>query len=56
MTPRAAAQRKIKIGVTLDAELLAWVRERTGAGLEFSSVSHGLERAIHFYRGSRKGR
>lgn len=47
-------QPKIKVGVTLDADLLGWIRARTGPGLQFSSISHGIERAIYVY--SRAGK
>ena len=41
-----APRAKEKISVSLDADLYAWVVARTGAGKEFASVSHALERGL----------
>lgn len=38
--------RKVKIGVSLDPDLYAWIVQRTGPGLEFSSITHALERGV----------
>jgi len=48
VSPKRAgkAGNKESISVTMDPELLAWVRQRSGAGMQFSSVSHALERGI----------
>lgn len=49
--PRIGGGRpKVKIGISLDAELYAWIAERTGPGREFSSISHGIERSIAQYQ------
>lgn len=48
--PSRPTRPKVKIGVSLDAELYDWVLQRIGAGGEFASVSHALERALAFYQ------
>lgn len=42
----AASGKKDSISVTLDHDLLDWVRSRSGPGGEFASISHALERGI----------
>lgn len=44
--PRSSAsgKKKEKLSVTPDPDLLAWVRERTGPGKEFSTLTHAVER------------
>lgn len=37
---------KIKVTVTIHPELYEWVMDQTGAGREFSGISHGVERGI----------
>lgn len=50
MTPPRPGRPKVKIGVSLDAELYEWVLQRIGPGGEFASVSHALERALAVYQ------
>ena len=50
MSPPRAGRPKVKIGVSLDAELYEWILERIGPGGEFASVSHALERALAAYQ------
>lgn len=50
MPPSRAARPKVKIGVSIDAELYEWVLQRIGPGGEFASVSHALERALAAYQ------
>lgn len=38
--------KKVKVGVSLDPDLYAWVVERTGPGKQYSSITHALERGI----------
>lgn len=45
--PRASpTATKTKISLTLDSGLLSWLEARTGAGKQFSTVSHAVERGI----------
>lgn len=55
--PRIAGHRpKVKIGISLDADMYDWLSERTGAGREFASISHAIERAIaHYQRSAGEG-
>lgn len=41
---------KVKIGISLDAELYEWLRRHTGAGNEFASISHAIERSVARYQ------
>lgn len=50
MPPSRATRPKVKIGVSIDAELYEWVLQRAGPGGEFASVSHALERALATYQ------
>lgn len=42
----AGARPKVKIGISLDADMYDWIAARTGPGREFASVSHAIERAV----------
>lgn len=44
--PPDARTRKVKIGVSIAPALHEWVVHRVGAGAEFASVSHAVERGI----------
>lgn len=50
MPPPRVSRPKVKIGVSIDAELYEWILQRTGPGGEFASVSHALERALATYQ------
>ena len=41
---------KVKIGISLDAELYEWLRRNTGVGNEFASISHAIERTVARYQ------
>lgn len=45
-----ARKPKVKIGISLDAELYEWLRRHTGAGNEFASISHAIERSVARYQ------
>lgn len=47
-SPRARP--KVKIGISLDADLYDWILERTGTGGEFASISHAIERCVVAYQ------
>lgn len=47
---RAKTKPKVKIGISLDADLYDWLLAHTGAGREFSSISHALERSAALYQ------
>lgn len=46
MTVRPRTPRKVKKTVLLDADMVKWVEERMGAGMEFARFGHALERGI----------
>lgn len=39
-----SGERKKKVSISPDPDLLAWIQERTGPGREFASVTHAVER------------
>lgn len=41
---------KVKIGISLDADLYEWLRKNTGVGNEFASISHAIERTVARYQ------
>ena len=41
---------KVKIGISLDADLYEWLRLHTGTGNEFASISHAIERSVARYQ------
>lgn len=41
-----APRAKAKISVSLDADLYDWAVSQTGAGKQFASISHALERGL----------
>lgn len=43
-SPRARP--KVKIGISLDADLYDWIVARSGTGGEFASISHAIERCV----------
>lgn len=46
------ARPKVKIGISLDADLYDWILERSGTGGEFASISHAIERCVVAYQRS----
>ncbi|HEX9815358.1 MAG TPA: hypothetical protein VGB18_00140, partial [Candidatus Thermoplasmatota archaeon] len=46
MAVRPRTLRKVKKTVLLDAEMVKWVEDRMGAGMEFARFGHALERGI----------
>ena len=44
------AKPKVKIGISMDADLYEWLRAHTGAGGEFASISHAIERTVARYQ------
>jgi len=44
------ARPKVKIGISLDADLYEWLQENTGVGQDFASISHAIERIVARYR------
>lgn len=49
--PMARGSRpKVKIGISLDADLYEWIVARTGTGGEFASISHAIERCVVSYQ------
>lgn len=45
-----ASRPKVKIGISLDADLYDWIVARTGTGGEFASISHAIERCVVAYQ------
>jgi hypothetical protein len=45
-----ARAKKVKIGISLDAELYEWLLARTGSGREFASISHAVARSVAQYQ------
>lgn len=41
---------KVKIGISLDADLYDWLLRNTGVGNEFASISHAIERTVARYQ------
>lgn len=37
---------KRAVSVTVDRDLLEWVEEHVGVGLDFASISHAVERGL----------
>lgn len=52
--PSSPYGRKVKIHVTIDPTLHAWIRKNIGPGKDFTSLSHAVERAVALLRQSRK--
>lgn len=50
MPPRVSTRPKVKIGISLDADLYDWLLERTHPGGEFASISHAVERCVVHYQ------
>jgi hypothetical protein len=46
----------VKIGISLDADLYAWLQQHTGVGNEFASISHAIERSVARYQAEAKRR
>ena len=45
-----SARPKVKIGISMDADLYEWLLRNTGVGNEFASVSHAIERSVAKYQ------
>ena len=45
---------KVKIGISIDPQLYEWLLQRTGAGREFASISHAVERSVAQYQAKKR--
>lgn len=45
---------KIRASITMDPSLYVWITARTGAGKEFASLSHAIERAVALMKDAKK--
>lgn len=44
--PRSGPKRKVRVSVSLDADLLKWTKSHVGLGKRFSSLTHAVESAL----------